>query len=180
MRRAGALFLFASAFASACASAPEPPPARDEIPSTEVRRVWYPGREQLKKRYVVQIEDGRARKHGREEEWYEDGARKAEREFAHGEPAGTWRAWHPTSLGGAPESLVEIGDGCELLPMTWWYPDGAPRAAGRGRGGVREGEWTYYHPNGRVADAGAFKRGRRQWRWHLYYDDGRPRAEGAY
>lgn len=165
---------------AACASAPELPPPDAAVPVTEVRRVWYPGREQLKKRYVVLVADGRTRKHGSEEEWYAGGARKAEREFVHGEPAGTWRTWHPPELGGARESVVEIGAGAELLPMRWWHADGAPEAVGQGRGGVREGAWTYYHASGEVAAQGAFAAGLRHGPWRIYGEDGTLRAEGEY
>ena len=171
--RAGLLLL-----AGACASPHKLPPSPEPPPLTEVRRVHYAGGQQLKKRYVVLNEPGRpAEKHGVEEEWYENGARKAERSFSHGLPSGTWRTWYRA---GTPESVVEIGDGTELLPMRWWYEDGAPRAEGQGRGGVREGPWVYYHRNGLVAERGAFAASRRTGPWVAFDAEGKKRAEGEY
>jgi len=172
--------LLAGSAVASCGSNPTPPPRIEPGPQSEVRRIFYPGTDQLKKRYVVRIEDGRARKHGPEEEWYPDGARKTEREFADGEPAGTWRTWFPSSLGGGRESVVEIRDGVELAPMRWWYADGTPHAEGLGLAGVRAGEWTYYHENGAIAEQGAFTAGRRTGPWRFLYPDGSPRAEGEY
>ena len=120
--------LFALLMVLAACATPRLPPREPkeaaEPPATEVRRVYYPGGKQLKKRYVVLVDpSGGAEKHGREEEWHADGERKAERTFEHGAPSGTWRTWYD---GGAVESVVEIGDGTELLPMRWWYADGTP------------------------------------------------------
>lgn len=154
---------------------PDPP---EEPAVSEVRRVWYPGREQLKKRYGVLVHaNGRVVKHGEETEFFTSGEVRAEREFRHGEPAGTWRTWHP---GGAQRSQVAIGSGTDLLPMTWWYADGTLQADGEGRAGVREGPWTYRHPDGTLAERGPFQRGLRHGRWTLWYPTGKKQAEGAY
>lgn len=177
MKRLFALLLVLAACATPRLPPREPKEAA-EPPATEVRRVYYPGGKQLKKRYVVLVDpSGGAEKHGREEEWHADGERKAERTFEHGAPSGTWRTWYD---GGAVESVVEIGDGTELLPMRWWYADGTPRAEGQGRGGVREGAWTYYHPNGKLSERGSFAGGRREGLWVTFDATGRRRAEGEY
>ncbi len=174
MRRIGLLALCAVA-ACTTTSAPDLP---EEPPVSEVRRVWYPGREQLKKRYGVLIHpDGRVVKHGEELEFFENGEPLAEREFRHGEPAGTWRTWYAS---GAQRSEVVIGSGTELLPMTWWFEDGTVQAEGEGRGGVREGPWTYRHPDGSLAERGTFRHSLRHGPWTLWYRSGGKKAEGLY
>lgn len=166
------------ALAGACSAPRVPPSDLEPLPLTETRRVYYPGGEQLKKRYMVLNEPGQEpQKHGKEEEWFADGARQAERFFERGAPNGTWRTWHAD---GAPESVVEIGDASALLPMRWWYEDGTLHAEGQGRGGVREGVWTYHHRNGGVSERGPFERGRRHGRWESFDEAGRLRADGLY
>jgi hypothetical protein len=157
---------------------PPPPPPGTPVHKTEVRRVFYPGSGELKKRYVVRWDEhGQAEKHGPEEEWHPDGTQKAEREFAYGLPKGVWRTWFPD---GARESLVEIGDGVQPSPMRWWYPDGAPHAEGYGLAGVREGPWVIYHANGEVSERGSFSRGERHGPWVSLDERGEKRAEGEY
>ena len=173
------LWVFLALWPAACRVSRDPRVDAPEPQATqEVRRVWYPGREQLKKRYSVLLRpEGGVVKHGPESEWFEDGSVRAERSFRHGEPTGIWRTYHP---GGAPESVVEIGDGATLLPMRWWYPDGQLRASGLGVGGVREGEWSYWHPGGQLAERGPFLHSLRHGPWVLYDADGVKRAEGRY
>ncbi|MEM7309061.1 MAG: hypothetical protein AAF682_20425 [Planctomycetota bacterium] len=182
MRSTAAVLVLATlpVLAGSCRVSVDPPPVpgADDPPTSEMRRVWFPGREQLKKSYVVLVHpDGRTVKHGEELEWYEDGATKAERDFRQGDPTGTWRTFYED---GSRESVVEIGDGAALLPMKWWYPDGSPRGQGMGIGGVREGEWTYWHSNGAVAEVGPFEHSRRHGWWTIYDREGRKRAEGVY
>ena len=44
--------------AGACSAPRPPPPDAEPPPLTEIRRVYYPGGEQLKKRYTVLNEPG--------------------------------------------------------------------------------------------------------------------------
>jgi antitoxin component YwqK of YwqJK toxin-antitoxin module len=158
-----------------------PPPAEPEtiLPSLSVQRTWYDEKGEVPKREtpVLVYPDGRVVKHGVEIQWYADGTKRSEREFAHDEPAGTWRTWHRN---GAPASEVVLGHRTDLAPMRWWYEDGRLEGEGEGRAGVKEGAWTYWWPDGTKKSEGVYRGGIRHGPWCFWYRDGSPKAEGEY
>lgn len=170
--------VFAASFLGACAGPPPEPPSVPELPVSEVHRTWYIEGELPRRRWeVLRHADGRIEMHGRETVWFEDGVIAAEREYRHGEPAGTWRTWYPS---GAQRSEVEIGAGDAALPMRFWHENGSLAGTGDGIGGVREGPWTYSYPDGTRAREGSFRRGLRHGAWSCWDERGRSTAEGLY
>ncbi len=142
-----------------------------EQPVQERQRSFYRNDPTLLAREtgVLIREDRKTVKHGREVEWYEDGQVRAEREFRHGEPVGTWRSYYAD---GAPRSLVDFGAGGAPGEMIWWFEDGQVSSQGPMRGNVREGDWVEYHPGGRKKAEGRYYGNRRTGTWTYWHADG--------
>lgn len=152
-----------------------PAPTSKE-PRRETEEVRAPDGTLLRKRDLLVFPDGRRVRDGVDEEWYADGAARHRREYALGEPAGTWRSWHAS---GALRSEVHC-DPATVGTSTWWNEDGTVAAQGPTRGGVKEGRWVHNHPDGSPAEEGAYAGGLRQGEWTLRYPGGALQARGTY
>jgi hypothetical protein len=154
-----------------------------------VRESWPDGSPRAE--YEVVEERGKALRTGKYREWHENGTLAVEGVYSRGLRAGAWETWHAN---GAKESRGRYAsdkrtgkwsfwreDGLENLDQTgsWqWvetrHEDGALRACGYERDGVRHGAWTLSWPDGTPQFEGEYRNGLRRGEWIFQHRDGRP------
>lgn len=121
--------------------------------------------------------DGRVVKHGREERFFPDGARRSLQTWRDGEPVGDLLRWYES---GSVRSVTTFDPGGALTPMRFWHEGGELAAEGPARRGVREGYWRFWYEDGAPRERGGYVDGRRSGLWSHYWPDGSVQATGRY
>ncbi|MEM6674476.1 MAG: hypothetical protein AAF726_16640 [Planctomycetota bacterium] len=133
--------------------------------------------QRLVDRGYVEVPGGTRLNHGVHRTWYPNGQPASLREFADGDPIGTWWTWWRVS--GLLRSAYEY-DPDRATPMSWWHANGRPASSGLALLGKREGPWRFWHENGRLKSEGSFVGGRRNGPWVFYDEDGEWTERGDY
>ena len=122
--------------------------------------------------------------------WSEDGALRFEEESRGGQLYFTSRRWlQPGSAVVLSTAWAgELASELETLSLARftgdvhinWSGSGKPRAVGRMRLGLVEGNWRFFHESGELRTSGAFSEGRPEGTWALLSETGQKLAEVSY
>ena len=113
------------------------------VPGVDYYEDEKPRRKWLLKKYS----DNTMVLHGLYEEFYEDGTKFCEGEYADGKRDGVWKFWHPNGL------LAKEGIYRESQPKGKWVlyqEDGNVSVEENYRNGQADGRWLYYHDDGKT------------------------------
>lgn len=121
--------------------------------------------------------DGNLVRHGLSAVWYENGDKRSEQRFLHGEPHGPRDTWR---TGGRPWTHGEYAEGIENGIWRNYYNDGTPQTEWVMDKGAWNGKYTEYHPNGKRRFEVEFVKGKRQGPSRLFDEQGVVMQEGDF
>ncbi len=141
-------------------------------------------------------------KHGRQQEWSEEGGRVCDGQNEANKPCGTWTWWHANGTHHATLSFDETGK--RHGAASWDHEDGTPSIRGHFHHDLRDGLWEWHrqpehermlcgyvrgakhgedaawYPGGQLAYRRVWHKGDQQGLEETYYRDGSPMFKGEF
>lgn len=159
----------------ACAGFSEPAPA--PVPEIRKKEIAFPdGR--IKERYGYYLDgEGREVRDGLGEEFFADGAKKAEIAWRDGKEDGPVIYFHPD---GRKSYEANFKEGKKNGYATVWYPSGQKQWQTVFRNGLAHGVWREWHSDGKKKFEANYSDGRLEGRATWWHENGRMWQERSY
>jgi antitoxin component YwqK of YwqJK toxin-antitoxin module len=122
-------------------------------------------------------------------DYYDSGKVKSTGPYREGKKQGNFREYDEqgVEIGGVLyDGDVRIGEGRidslgrRIGPWKLYYPDGALRAVGEYKEGLKEGPWQYYYADGKTEQKGIYKGDLPTGLWQWYFANGKLHREENY